>query len=216
MFIIRYILLLLKSIRSTYSIGLFANILPGSVLEGHNSIGRFSTFKGSLGLFSYIGKGGVVLGKIGKFTSIASGVHVINGRHPIESPFTSTSPVFYTPYTAVGKGFVKEPTFDEYVYAEDKYPVVIGNDCWIGANASIIEGVRIEDGAVVLSGAIVTKDVPPYAIVGGIPAKIIKYRYSNEIIEKLLALKWWNKDETWLKENACYFSDIETLLKNNI
>ena len=67
-------------------------------------------------------------------------------------------------------------------------------------------------GGVVLAGAVVTKDVPPYAIVGGVPAMVIGYRYSEEVIKKLLKIQWWNKDEQWLKDNVLLFSDIEKFL----
>ena len=94
-------------------------------------------------------------------------------------------------------------SFKEFTYADEnnKYPVIIGNDCWIGYGANLIAGVTIGNGAIVLAGAIVTKDVQPYAIVAGIPAKIIKYRYSNEDIDFLLPTKLWNKSINWLINN---------------
>ena len=101
-------------------------------------------------------------------------------------------------------------------FADNNYPVVIGNDCWIGDGVSIIGGVKIGDGAVILAGAIVTKDIPPYAIVGGIPAQIIKYRYSEQDINFLLKFQWWNKDPKWLNNNSELFLDIEKLKKSTI
>ena len=83
--------------------------------------------------------------------------------------------------------------------------VIIGNDVWIGSHALILGGVKIGDGAVIGAGAVVTKDVPPYAVVGGVPARIIKYRFSQEIIDKLLEIKWWNLPENILKENIKLF-----------
>lgn len=213
--ILRYIKAVLKGHSNNVRIGLLANILPGSTFEGNNYIGRFTTFRGSIGKYSYIGTGGVFLGKIGRYTSIAAGVHVINGRHPIKIPFVATHPVFYSIQTPVGSGFVDKQIFEEYVFAEDDNPVVIGNDCWIGSNVSIIEGVKIEDGAVALAGAVVTKNVPPYAIVGGVPATIIGYRYDDDKIAKLCNIKWWNKDEQWLKDNIQLFSNIDDFLKKN-
>lgn len=68
-------------------------------------------------------------------------------------------------------------------------------------------------GGVVLAGAVVTKDVPPYAIVGGVPAKVIGYRYSEDVIKKLLKIQWWNNNEQWLKDNALLFSNIDSFLK---
>ena len=75
-------------------------------------------------------------------------------------------------------------------------------------------GVTIGDGAIVAMGAVVTKDVPPYAIVGGVPAKIIRYRFNNEIIEKLLQIKWWDRDEVWIKNHIELFSDIDKFIRS--
>ena len=86
---------------------------------------------------------------------------------------------------------------------------------WLGYGTKILEGVTVGDGAVVAAGAVVTKDVPPYAIVGGVPAKVIKYRFSEEDIEYLLKLRWWDKAEEWIKVHAEYFENIE-LLKEKV
>lgn len=87
----------------------------------------------------------------------------------------------------------------------DNEPVEIGNDVWIGANAIILPGVHIADGAVIAAGAVVTKDVEPYCIVGGCPAKVIKKRFSDELIRSLLRIKWWNWSEDKIKENIELF-----------
>lgn len=80
----------------------------------------------------------------------------------------------------------------------------------------IIEGIRIGDGAIVAAGAVVTKDVPPYAIVGGVPAKIIRYRFNPEQIDFLQQLKWWDKDDSWkLRQHADEFANIETLMAHH-
>lgn len=189
--------------------GLLANILP-SEFEGNNYIGKFSTFRGSIGRYSYLGDNCIFLGKIGRFTSIASRVNVVGGRHPIKAPFVATSPMFYAKHSAVGKTFVNEQLYDEYVFCsnEGDYEVLVGNDCWIGSGATLIAGVSVGDGAVVLANATVTKDVPPYAIVGGVPAKVLGYRYDEQCIAQLLKIKWWNKDIQWLKEHASLFSHL--------
>lgn len=104
-------------------------------------------------------------------------------------------------------------TWEEYVkrkpgiIKESNNPVIIGNDVWIGANVSILPEVNIGDGAILAVGAVVTKDVPPYAVVGGVPAKIIKYRFSEYIIAKLLEIKWWEWDEKKFKDNIEFFYD---------
>jgi acetyltransferase-like isoleucine patch superfamily enzyme len=112
-----------------------------------------------------------------------------------------------------GATFTKKQQYDELVFAdpENKYPIIIGNDCWIGQGAFIVGGVTIGDGAAVLAHAVVTKDIPPYAIVGGIPAKVIKYRYDENDIQFLLNYKWWDKDISWLSDNADLLCDIDML-----
>ena len=84
---------------------------------------------------------------------------------------------------------------------------IIGNDVWIGNDVRIIGGITIGDGAIVGLGAVVTKDVPPYAVVGGVPAKIIRYRFEQDKIEELLRDKWWNKEEEWIKDNFIKYAN---------
>ena len=195
--------------------GFMSRIGSGTFFEGFNKIGKFSYFQGKIGRFSYIGDNVVVMGGgIGRYSSISSNVHVINGRHPMKEPFVSTSPIFYAKNTPVGFSFVNKQMFDEYasIAGEEKFQVKIGNDCWVGYGVSIVGGVTIGDGAVVLANATVTKDVPPYSIVGGVPARIVGLRYDESTIEKLLEIKWWDKDELWIKENASAFNDINTFL----
>ena len=90
-------------------------------------------------------------------------------------------------------------------------PITIGNDCWIGVRVFFTGGIHVGDGAVVLSGAVVTKDVPPYAVVGGVPAKIIKFRYNQETINWLLKVQWWNRPLEWLRENSELMCNINKL-----
>lgn len=173
-------------------------------------------FCGHLGYGSYIGPYSKVSAKIGRFTSIASYVCTVAGRHAYQAPFATTCPMFFSlnpNHSQSGSTFATEQKFEELKFAvpEKQLDVEIGNDVWIGERAMLIGGVHIADGAVVLAGAVVTKDVPPYAIVGGVPAKIIRYRYDEETISFLLQIQWWNNTEEWFKENWKLLTDIDKL-----
>lgn len=192
------------------------NIGVTSVFEGSNRIGNNTELIAKMGYGSYIGKNCSFFGKIGKYCSIANNVNVITGNHPTKD-YISTHPAFYSTEKQVGFTYVNKTTFEEHKYAdEEKNPVVIGNDVWIGANVTILEGVTIGDGAIVAAGAVVTKDVPPYAIVGGIPAKVIKYRFDEEKIKKLLELKWWDWPTHKIIEKRESFKNINNFLEGEL
>lgn len=187
-----------------------------SIFEGMNQIHPHANFTGNMGYGSYLGPYSDIAGKIGRFTSIAPFVRCNAGRHPYTYPYVSTAPCFFSPnptHTQNGSSFTREQLFDEYSFADDekKYPVVIGSDCWIGEGAFLVGGVTINDGAVVLAHAVVTKDVPPFAIVGGVPAKVIGYRYSADDIGFLIETKWWNNSSEWFKENWFLLNDFSKL-----
>lgn len=122
---------------------------------------------------------------VGKYCSIAKRVSVGLGFHPTN--FISSSPIFYSPKNPLFKSIVKDKKF------EDIKPSFIGNDVWIGANTVILDGVRIGHGSIIGANSVVTKDVEPYSIVGGVPAKLIRKRFLEEEIEFLLKLEWWDK-----------------------
>lgn len=186
--------------------------------EGKNYFSRNSEIAHSeIGYASYTGSGAKILNAhVGRYTCIASQVEVVLGKHPT-TDFVSIHPAFFSKDHITGFTYTNDQKFQEYNYADynNKVSVVIGNDVWLGYGAKIIEGVTIGDGVIVAAGAVVTKDVPPYAIVGGVPAKVIKYRFSEGDIEYLLKLRWWDKDEEWIKEHAEYFENIE-LLKGKV
>jgi virginiamycin A acetyltransferase len=131
---------------------------------------------------------------IGKFCMIASGVtFIMNGANHL-----STSISAY-PFAVFGNGWEDAMEGKTYPIKGDTR---IGNDVWIGYNATILAGVTIGDGAIIATNATVAKDVEPYTIVGGNPAKLIRKRFSDDEIEKLLALQWWNKDIEWITQNV--------------
>lgn len=148
----------------------------------------------------------IVNTEIGRFCSIASDVSIGPGLHKIDG--VSTHPVFFLYNTPLVTKFLEKDIF------EPSKRSVIGHDVWIGENAVIMDGVTIGTGAIIAAGAIVTKDVSAYAIVGGVPAKEIKKRFSEEVVEKLLLSKWWEMNDDALRRNAGYFGDPELFLNN--
>ena len=140
---------------------------------------------------------------VGRFTSIAAGVSFADiDNHPcIEFPkIVSTYP--FNDMLGV-----------DYPVGKNKGPIVIGNDVWIGVSAYILNGVTIGDGAIVAAYSVVTKNVPPFSLVAGNPAKIKKYRFSKEIIKKLLKIRWWEWDVETVKERIADFLDVNTFIK---
>jgi virginiamycin A acetyltransferase len=133
--------------------------------------------------------------KVGKFCSIACGAKFLftSANHKMHSISTYPFPIFFEEWgldvTNITSAW------------DNKGDIVIGNDVWIGYEAIVLSGVTIGDGAIIGTRAVVTKDVPPYTIVGGIPAKPIRKRFSDEVISKLLELQWWNWPENRIKEN---------------
>ncbi|WP_286080383.1 CatB-related O-acetyltransferase [Parablautia intestinalis] len=133
--------------------------------------------------------------KVGKFCSIACGAKFLftSANHTMHSISTYPFPIFFEEWgldvTNITSAW------------DNKGDIVIGNDVWIGYEAIVLSGVTIGDGAIIGTRAVVTKDVPPYTIVGGIPAKPIRKRFSDEVISKLLELQWWNWPENRIKEN---------------
>jgi acetyltransferase-like isoleucine patch superfamily enzyme len=200
-----------KVVKFSFSV----NIDKNAVFEGMNKLYPNSSFTGKLGFGSYIGPNSEIAGIIGRYTSIGPNVKIIKGTHPYTYPFVTTSPAFYSLGKQNGSTFTDVQRFDEFLIFErsNNYAVKIGNDCWIGDRAMVVGGLQIGDGAVILAGAIVTKDIPAYAIVGGVPAKILRYRYRIDSIDFLLKFKWWNKELQWLQDNVELMNNMEELEK---
>ena len=163
-----------------------SNIVNTS-LEGHNTIQKEANLIGCiLGYGTYIERGTQLINvKLGRYSSIAPGVKNIGGNHPTKE-HVSTYPGFYSASTTDAVSFVKTQKFEEFKYIDEdkKFLNSIGNDVWIGTDAVIMQGV---------------------------PAKIIRYRFSESDIQFLMELKWWEKDIEWIKKYADYFADIEQM-----
>ena len=159
-----------------------------------------------IGDYTYFGgDASVQHATIGKFCSIGPNFICGWGIHPTEG--LSTAPMFYSTARQNGITLVNEDRFTEHL------PVTIGNDVFIGANVMIMDGVTIGDGAVIGAGAIVTKDVQPYAIVGGIPAKVLRYRFAPQQIAALERIRWWDFSDHELKSVGEYFNDIDAFIE---
>jgi acetyltransferase-like isoleucine patch superfamily enzyme len=160
----------------------------------------------SLGDFSYIARDSQAhYTTIGKFCCVGPQVLIGLGEHPSKD-FVSSHPMFYSEIGQANPVIVSKSIFNEYP------ETTIGHDVWIGARAILRSGISIGNGAIIAAGAVVTKDVAPYSIVGGVPAQHLRYRFSPEEIAQLDQLDWWNKDLNWLKEHAEAMRDIKTFI----
>lgn len=148
--------------------------------------------------------------KIGKFCSIARETIFGLGNHPTH--LLTSHPIAYSSNEFIPFFVDIKTPKDKFIKYDCVENIMIGNDVWVGQRAIILDGVTIGDGAVIGAGAIVTKDIPPYAIAVGVPAKVVKYRFSPEIIEKLLELKWWDYPKDFIV-NELPFDNIEKCIE---
>jgi acetyltransferase-like isoleucine patch superfamily enzyme len=179
-------------------------------LKGDHSLlySPYKVRKCVIGNHTYIARNSIVhLTTIGNFCSIGPNFICGYGIHPVNG--ISTSPEFYSTMKQTGH------TFSSTDKIEEVRPIVIGNDVFIGMNVSVLDGVTIGDGAVVAAGAVVVADVPPYAIVGGVPAKIIKYRFEEETRNKLIKIKWWDFPEEKLQQVEIDFFNVEKFINQS-
>ncbi|GAA4482874.1 CatB-related O-acetyltransferase [Gluconacetobacter asukensis] len=164
-----------------------------------------------IGCFSYSWSSLPVGTVVGRYCSIAHGLKIHGPRHPIEA--VTTSPVGYDDDFIIVSEPLKEfgiKKTQNTLGAQKKMPVV-KNDVWIGANVTLSPGVTIGNGVVIAAESVVTKSVPDYAIVGGNPAEIIKFRFDERIIEEFLKIKWW--DYNFAEFEDLSFNDVELFVK---
>ncbi len=155
----------------------------------------------NIGKYTIINRGcSLVYATIGNFSSLAGFIQLGAGRHPLN--YIATSEIFYNK-NRLANQWVKSIEF------KGNLPITIGSDVWIGSQAFVMGGVNIGHGAVVGSRSVVTKDVPPYAVVAGVPAKIIKYRFNENVITRLLEIKWWDFDDDEIQRNIDFFREPE-------
>ena len=158
-----------------------------------------------LGKFSYVSSNSTILEtKIGKFCSIGPNVRIAPGKHPTHTIVSTHPALFSNPDYC-------ERNFQDKDYHNPLRNVTIGNDVWICANAVIADGITIGNGAIIAGNALVNKNVEPYSIVSGIPAKHIRYRFKEEEIVFLEEFKWWDKSLEWIDKNSKLMLDIESL-----
>jgi len=183
-----------------------------SIVNKKAKLNRWVKFVNStIGKYSYVGGGSCIVGtEIGNFCSIAHDVQIGLAGHTLD--LLSTSPIFTEKSNGTGYSWVSDDTF-----AYKNRRTIIGSDVWIGHGAKILSGISVNHGAVIAAGAVVTKDVPPYAIVGGIPAKIIRFRFNDKMVAELLQTKWWLLSTERIKEKLDVFrtANIDNMLIAN-
>lgn len=192
-----------------------SEITVDDIFEGNNYIA-------GLVKHCYVGTGTYIMDncwfqncKIGRYCSIAAEVKMVARRgHPLER-FVATSPAFHLKKANI-QTYMEEDVYSPYGKCsyDPQYDLIIGNDVWIGTRTILLGAITIGNGAVIGAGSVVTKDVPPYAIVAGNPAKVIRYRFTEEQIVKLEKMEWWNRDKEWLRMNAEKFRDINLFLNS--
>ena len=170
---------------------------------GANSI----VLNSSIGDWSYIGANTVLVhAEVGRFCSIARDVQLGTGSHPATGT-VAMHPIFYLARPEKGWTLVDQDRFQDY------QPTRVGHDVWIGAKVIVRDGVTIGDGAIVGAGAVVVKPLEPYGVYAGSPARLLRFRFPEPMIADLLAYRWWNKDQNWLRAHAALFTDPDAFAR---
>ncbi len=161
-----------------------------------------------IGAFTYIGGGSEIRrASIGRFCSIAANVAIGPAEHPVD--WLSSHPFVFNGY----RHFDSDDNWTSFINSSLKFRgnsaiTQVGNDVWIGRNAIIRQGIKVGDGAIIAAGSFVNQDVPDYSIIGGIPARLIRYRFDSEVIHSLKSLQWWNF-KLHADKNLIDFSDVK-------
>jgi acetyltransferase-like isoleucine patch superfamily enzyme len=186
-----------------------------TILAGRNRLCEGADVRSTaLGRASYVGVDSVLPRcEIGSWCSIGPRVRLIVGDHPSRG-FVSSHPAFFSSRAQAGFTFVTADRYTEFRYADSARQLfaIIGHDVWIGDGARILAGVTIGTGAIVAAGALVARDVAPYTVVGGVPARVLRRRFDDQTAECLLQSRWWEKSDDWLREHADLFGDARLLL----
>ena len=210
----RIFLLLITKIQSLFlnSISFFSQVEYSIVSRKAKVWQRVKVFHSTIGDYSYVGPNcRIIYCNIGKFCSIAGDCAIGMGTHSLNH--ISTASIFTAPVNGTRIKWTDKQNFEEYK------TINIGNDVWIGQRVLVMGGVSIGNGAVIGAGAVVTKDVPPYAVVGGVPAKVLKYRFSPDAIDALEKSEWWRLPDDVLRRNIALFqkpldlTDVQKLIE---
>lgn len=169
----------------------------------YNTVRKYSRLRNaSLGDYSYVGRDSQVYeARIGKFTCIGPGVTIGPGEHPTDR--VSIHPIFYSTKGQSNPVLVQQASFEEMPLTH------IGHDVWIAQGAILRSGVHIGNGAIIAAGAVVVSDIPAYAIAGGVPAKVIRYRFDEAQRATLERAQWWDWDESTLRQRCHEMNNVE-------
>lgn len=201
LYIFKKIVFFSYEIQGKAKVSIWSTGIRNIMFEGKNLVPEFCVASGKIkiGYCTTLGVHNFIFGdvNIGKYCQLGAYVAIHGSNHPLSFPTT------YINKNLLGGDLIKLKVTNE---------INIGNDVWIGHNAIILSGVSIGNGAVIAAGSVVTKNVPPYSIVGGNPCRLIRKRFSDKIINELQELRWWDKDEDFIKKNETFFkTDLNTI-----